>query len=87
MIVKVHLAEVPTDVLLHLHAHSGKDLTVAAIVRGCAPANSRHAAASVSDALVLLREGGYVIKSSDTTWTISLAGLRAVDEAMEGARK
>lgn len=82
MIVKVHLAEVPTDVLLHLYEYAGKDLAHFDIVSAVAPDTSRQSAALVAGGLVLLREAGYVIKSSTETWTISSAGLRAVDEAL-----
>lgn len=79
--VRVHLAEVPTDVLVYLSAHPSRLFTVSVLADMLAPLGTVGPEASVGAALRLLREAGYVYKNGDHAWGITTAGLLAVRDA------
>jgi len=78
---KIHLAEVPTDVLVYLAQHDSRLHTVADLATALAPADADHAVGSVSRALALLREAGYVYRNGGYCWGVTTAGMTAVAEA------
>lgn len=78
---RIHLAEVPTDVLVYLAQHDARLHTVADLATALAPADADHAVASVSSALALLRDGGYVYRNGGYQWGVTTAGMKAVAEA------
>lgn len=79
--VHVHLAEVPTDVLVHLAAHSTRTFTVHDLASVLAPEPGPDADQAVGRALALLREADYVYRNGAHSWGVTTAGLLAVREA------
>lgn len=84
--IKVHLAEVPTDVLVWLVEQPPAEWhSVGRIVSHVAPEDADDAHASVADALILLRSAGYVVHSSEAGgWAATVDGQEAVKTAAKG---
>lgn len=85
--IKVHLAEVPTDVLVWLVAQPPVEWhSVGWIASHVAPTDADNAQASVAHALVLLRSAGYVVQNRETrAWAATTDGQRAVEAAQRGS--
>jgi hypothetical protein len=83
--IRVHLADAPTDVLVHLAAHPGQEFTVTDLVGAVAPAGVHNARASVASALRTLWDLAYArTGSAPGTWRVTVLGIQAVREATPG---
>lgn len=84
-VLRVHLADAPTDVLVWLvERPSHLWWSVGEIAAAVAPDDADHAEASVAGALWLLRRMGYVVLNSETrAWAATADGQQAVEK---GAR-
>lgn len=81
--VRVHLAEVPTDVLVWLADQPANEwFTAIAIASHVAPIGADRPLHAVIDALELLCAGGYVIRSREVGgWAATAVGWQAVQDA------
>jgi hypothetical protein len=80
--IRVHLADAPTDVLVHLAAHPSQEFTVPDVAAAVAPADAHDACTTVASALQTLWDLAYArIGSTPGTWRVTVLGIQAVREA------